>query len=319
MIINEARTVLKEDAEAIIDLSNKIGDSFLHLIDYILKNESTVIIMGLGKTGIIGQKISATLASTGTKSFWIHATEAFHGDFGRIKKNDLVLVLSHSGETDEINRCLPIIRNMQAKIALITSNPNSTAAKMSDVILETYVRKESSPYGLAPTTSTTVMLALGDAIAVSLQKEKRFNENDFARYHPGGILGKRLLLKAKDIMRTGERNPIVKIDVSVKVALFTMTKARTGAVSIVGIDGKLKGVFTDGDLRRHIEVDPNIVDKPVSLFMTKNPISTKTDSLAIEVMKKMNLKKIDDIPVVDSNNNPVGILDIQDLVNAGLI
>ncbi len=319
MHIKEAKRVLKIEADAINLLSKKVDASFNKAIDILSKCSGRVIVTGMGKGGIIGQKISATLASTGTPSLFLHSAEAIHGDLGRVTKNDTVVAISNSGETEEVIRLLPLIKKIGAKLIALTGNPKSTLAKYSDVVLDVSVKKEACPLGLAPTASTTVTLAMGDAIAVCLLKEKGFKEEDFAFYHPGGALGKRLLLKVEDIMRKGDANPVVREDVLVGDVLFKITAARAGAASVVDNKGKLSGIFTDGDLRRHLENNPNLALKKVKDVMTKGPVAILKDGLASEALRILKDKRIDEIPVVDVKGRPIGMLDVQDLLKAGLV
>jgi arabinose-5-phosphate isomerase len=273
----------------------------------------------MGKAGIIGQKFSATLSSTGSSSFWLHAAEAVHGDLGRIREIDVVVVLSYSGETEEIKNLIPFIKKIGAKIIALTGNPGSNLARYSDSVIDSQVDKEACALGLAPTTSTTVMLALCDAICVVLMKLKGFEEKDFALFHPRGSLGRKLLLKVKDIMRRGRYNPVVGEDDVIKEVLLRITHARAGAAVVVNKEGRLTGIFTDGDLRRNLEKKKQLLKVKVSQVMTKNPIVINEDLLASEVLNLLEKRKIDEVPVVDEENRPVGMLDIQDLIAAGLI
>jgi len=276
-------------------------------------------VTGMGKPGFIAQKISATLSSTGTPSLYLHPAEALHGDLGRVTRNDCILALSNSGETEEIVKMLPMIKRIGVKLIALTGNKASALARNSDFILDTSVKKEACSLGLAPTASTTAMLAMGDAIAVALLDRKGFREKDFAFYHPGGILGKRLLLKVEDIMRKGRANPVVKEDAKVKKVLVDITRSRAGCASVVNKSGKLVGIFTDGDLRRHLDKDPNIANKRVKDVMTKKPATIKKTKLAAEAFQILKSKRIDELPVVDDNLRPVGLIDVQDLLKAGLV
>jgi len=319
MSIERAREVLEIEKEAIGDLIKRIDKNFLKSIDLIYHCKGRVVVTGMGKAGIIGQKISATLSSTGTPSLWMHCAEAIHGDLGRVTKDDIVLVLSNSGETEEIRKLLPILKRIGAKIIALTGNSRSTLAKYADINLDVSVKKEACPLGLAPTASTTAMLAIGDALAVCLLEKKEFKREDFAFYHPGGTLGKRLYLKVEEIMRADQSNPVVDENKKIKDVLFAITKARAGAASVINKEGKLVGIFTDGDLRRHLERDPNLSMKKVKDVMTRTPITVKKDQLAVEALRILREKKIDEIPVVDDKNCPIGMLDIQDLLKAGLV
>jgi arabinose-5-phosphate isomerase len=318
-ILRRARQVLEIEAKAIADLKKKINRDFQKATQLILRSKGRVVVTGMGKAGIIGQKLSATLSSTGTPSLFLHSAEAIHGDLGRVTGDDVVIILSNSGETDEIKKLLPLLKKIGAKIIAITGNIKSLLGHYSDIVLNTSVKKEACPLGLAPTTSTTAMLAMSDALAVCLLELKGFKEKDFAFYHPGGLLGKKLLLKVEEIMRTGPANPIVNENKKVAEVLVKITQARAGSATIINKKGRLVGIFTDGDLRRHLEIDPRLSQRKVKEVMTKNPITVKPPMLAVEAMRILEEKKIDEVPVVDKNNQPVGLLDVQDLLKAGLV
>jgi len=319
MYIKQAQKVLKIEAQAIQSLSKRLGVEFNKAIELLAKCRGKVIVTGMGKGGIIGEKISATLSSTGTPSMFIHSAEAIHGDLGRVAKDDVILAISNSGETEEVVRFLPLIKKIGAKLIALTGNTRSTLAKYSDVVLDVSVRHEACPMGLAPTASTTVTLAMGDAIAVCLLKKKGFREENFAFYHPGGSLGKKLLLKVEDIMRKGKSNPVVNESALVRDVLYEITGARAGAASVVNKNGRLRGIFTDGDLRRHLEADSNLALKKVKDVMTKDPITISKDCLASEALRILKEKRIDELPVVDARLRPIGMLDVQDLLKAGLV
>lgn len=315
-----AKRVLKIERDAISRLIPRIDDNFEKVVNAICKIEGRVIVTGMGKPGFVAQKISATLSSTGTPSLYLHPAEALHGDLGRVTKDDCVIALSNSGETEEIVKLLPILKKMGAKLIAMVGNTRSTLAKTSDFVLDVSVEKEACPLGLAPTTSTTAMLAFGDALAVALLARKGFREKDFAFFHPGGILGKRLLLKVGDIMRTGNANSVVSADAPIKKVLLAITRARAGSASVVDSRGRLIGIFTDGDLRRHLETDPDaLMRKKVKDLMTKHPTVINKDALAAEALHILQSKKIDELPVVDPRRRPIGLLDVQDILKAGLV
>ena len=314
-----ALEVLDIESKALGALKSYIGKEFVRAVEMLLSCRGRIVVTGMGKAGIIGQKFSATLSSTGSSSFWIHAAEAVHGDLGRIKEDDVVCVLSYSGETEEIKNLIPFVKKIGAKIIAITGNIHSSLAKYANNTVNVKVKKEACPLGLAPTTSTTAMLAVCDAISVCLQKMKGFKERDFAFFHPRGSLGRKLLLKVKDIMRKGKFNPVLTEDSIVKDALVKITSSHAGAASVVDREKKLIGIFTDGDLRRGIEHDAGILNRKIGKVMTKNPAVVREDDLASEALKIMESKKIDEVPVVDKNLKVVGMLDIQDLVAAGII
>ena len=314
-----AKRVIRIERDALSVLADRIDSSFEKTVNAIYKIEERVIVTGMGKPGFIAQKISATLSSTGTPSLYLHPAEALHGDLGRVTKDDLILALSNSGETEEVVKFLPIVRKIGAKLVAMVGCTTSTLAKNADHILNTSVKREACPLGLAPTASTTAMLAMGDALAVALLEKKGFKAKDFALFHPGGILGKRLILKVEDIMRKGRDNPIVNENFMIKRVLLAITKARAGSASVVDAKGKLTGIFTDGDLRRHLESQPDLINKKVKHFMTKDPAAIKKDRLAAEAFDLLRSKKIDELPVIDDNKRPIGLLDVQDLLKAGLV
>lgn len=316
---NIAKEVLRIERDALTSLIGRIGSDFDKIIGVIHKTKGRVIVTGMGKPGFIAQKISATLSSTGTPSLYLHPAEALHGDLGRVTKDDLILALSNSGETEEIVKFLPIVKKIGATLIAMTGNVRSTLAKFADYSIDVSVKKEACSLGLAPTTSTTAMLAMGDALAVALLEKKGFKEKDFAFFHPGGILGKRLILKVVDIMRKGADNPVVKENAPVKSVLLAITKARAGSASVVDPTGRLVGIFTDGDLRRHLERVPDLINRKVKDVMTKNPSSIKKERLAAEAFDILRSKKIDELPVVDEKKRPIGLLDVQDLLKAGLV
>jgi arabinose-5-phosphate isomerase len=314
-----AKNVLKIERDALSSLIKRVDSSFEDIVNSICRIKGRVIVTGMGKPGFIAQKISATLSSTGTPSYYLHPAEALHGDLGRVTKDDLILALSNSGETEEIVKFLPIVKKIGARLIAMTGNVRSTLGRFADYTIDVSVKREACSLGLAPTTSTTAMLAMGDALAVALLEKKGFREKDFAFYHPGGILGKRLILKVEDIMRKGRDNPIVDEDSTVKKVLLAITKARAGSAIITDRFGCLAGIFTDGDLRRHIETSPNLITTKVKYVMTKNPIVIKKDRLAAEAFDILRSKKIDELPVVDEKRRPIGLIDVQDLLKAGLV
>ena len=302
--IKTARSVLATEGKAILDLAKKLDRNFEKAVDFLSKSKGRVIVTGMGKPGFIAQKISATLSSTGTPSLYLHPAEALHGDLGRVTRDDCLL---------------PILKKIGSRLIAVTGNKKSTLAKNSDFVIDASVKKEACSLGLAPTTSTTAMLAVGDALCVSLLDKKGFREKDFAFYHPGGALGKRLLLRVSDIMRTGASSPIVKETALVKDALIKITKSRAGSASVVNKKGMLVGIFTDGDLRRHINSSINIARRKIKEVMTKSPVTIRKEKLAAEAFQILRSKKIDEIPVVDEKGRPVGLLDVQDILKAGLV
>ena len=319
MSLKLAKQVIHIEAQAIKDLSGRIDKNFLLAVDLIAKCRGRVIVTGMGKAGIIGHKIASTLSSTGTPSLWMHSAEAVHGDLGQVTRNDCVIILSNSGETEETKRLLPLVKKIGAKTIAMTGNLHSTLAKHSDVVLNVSVKKEGCPLGLAPMASTTATLVLGDALAACLIERKGFKKEDFAFYHPAGSLGRKLLLKVEDIMRTGHTLARVKADTKVKNVLLAITKARCGSACVVDGGGRLLGIFTDGDLRRHLETDTKLSDRLVKNVMTRKPTTISQDKLAVEALRILEDKKIDELPVVDSKGKLVGLLDIQDVLKAGVV
>lgn len=314
-----AKSVLKIERDAINRLIGRVDRNFETAINLLEKCLGRVVVTGMGKPGIIGQKISATLSSLGVPSLWLHPSEAAHGDLGRVTPQDVVIVLSHSGETDEVLHLIPVLKRIGSKVIAMTGHPKSRLAREANVVLDTGVKEEASPWGLVPTASTTAMLALGDALAVALSEKRGFTSKDFAVLHPGGLLGKRLTLQVEDLMRKGTDHPVVRETTSVKKVLLDITRARAGAACVVNKKGRLVGIFTDGDLRRHIEEDPQILRRPVSQMMTRNPKALPLGHLAAEALRILKAYRIDEIPIVDKRLRPVGLLDIQDLLKAGLV
>lgn len=318
-ILQWAKTTLDTEINGISEVKSHLNDNFIQATQLLVACKGKIVVTGMGKAGIIGQKFSATLSSTGSSSFWLHAGEAVHGDLGRICVNDTVVILSYSGETDEIKHLIPFIRKIGAKTIAITGNMRSTLAQYSDAAINVAVKKEACALGLAPTTSTTAMLAACDALAVVLQKIKGFKAKDFALFHPRGSLGRKLLLTVKDIMRKGKFNPIVKENTLVEQVLIRITQAHAGAAIVINNKKEIIGIFTDGDLRRNLKKHKDLIKKKVKDVMTKNPIVVRETDLASDVLKIFEKKKIDEIPVVNEKNMPVGMLDIQDLIKAGVV
>jgi arabinose-5-phosphate isomerase len=319
MSLQRARDVLRIEAEAIRRLIPRIGRSFSDAVDLLLGCRGRVVVTGMGKAGIIGQKLSATLSSTGTPSHWVHPAEAIHGDMGRVTKADVVVALSNSGETEELTRLLPVIKRIGSRLIALTGQPRSTLAKHSDVVLDVSVRQEACILNLAPTSSTTAMLAMGDALAVVVAERRGFRERDFALLHPGGQLGRRLLLKVSDLMRSGAAHPIMKDTARVRAALLAITRARAGSATVVDSRGRVTGIFTDGDLRRHLDASGRLLERPVREVMTRHPKTIGAERLAAEALRVLREHKIDELVVVDGRRRPVGLLDVQDLLKAGFV
>ena len=318
-MLKRAKEVIAIEAQAIKGMIKHLDRNFEAAVDVMAKCTGRVIVTGMGKTGIIGRKIAATLSSTGTPSVWMHSAEAVHGDLGQVTRRDVLILISQSGETEETVRLLPAIKKIGAKTIAISGNLKSSLAKYSDVVLNTWVSKEGCPLGLAPMASTTAILVLGDALAACLIDRKKFKKEDFAFYHPGGSLGRQLLLKVEDIMRTDDHFARVKEGVKVKDVLLAITRARCGCACVVDRKNKLVGIFTDGDLRRHLEEGPQILRQPVGEVMTRKPSAVTKERLAAEAFNILKTKKIDELPVVDKANRVVGLVDVQDLLKAGLV
>jgi arabinose-5-phosphate isomerase len=271
------------------------------------------VVTGIGKSGIIGQKVAATLTSTGATSVVLNSVDALHGDLGVLADGDVVLAFSYGGETEELLNSLPAIKRFNVQIIAITGSPKSRLAHYCDIVLNVAVDKEACPLNLAPTASTTAMLVMGDALAMVLLEARGFKKRDFARLHPGGTIGRSLLFQVKDIMRTGDRNAVIASGRTVKEAIMAMTRAKSGSISIVDGRGRLVGIFTDGDFRRHIERDEHVMRRKLREVMTPHPIVVHEDQLAVEAVKVFNEREIDDLVVVDRHHRPVGLVDSQDL------
>jgi len=314
-----ARQVLDIEADALRTLSTRLDAGFADAVHLVLACKGRVVVSGMGKSGHVGGKIAATLASTGTPSFFMHPGEASHGDLGMIAHDDVVLALSNSGESSEIVSIVPLIKRRGAKLIAMTGNPNSTLAREADAHLNAAVDKEACPLNLAPTASTTAALALGDALAVALLDARGFSADDFARTHPGGSLGRRLLVHVSDVMHAGDALPRVERDASLKAALFEMTKKGLGMTAVVDAAGRVVGLFTDGDLRRALEHALDLQQAKIADLMTPNPKTIRADELAVAAVEKMETLKINGLLVVDADNTLVGALNMHDLLKAGVV
>lgn len=314
-----ARAVINTEATAVTNLVSRIDEAFVRACDLILSCKGRIVILGMGKSGHIAGKIAATFASTGTPAFFVHAAEASHGDLGMITSADVVIVLSNSGETDEVRQILPLFKRLGVTVIGMTGNPESTLASHSDVHIDVGVQAEACPLGLAPTSSTTAALVMGDALAVSLLESRGFTTEDFARSHPGGKLGKRLLLHIQDIMHSGDKMPVVSADSSLSEAILEMTRKRLGMVAITDTQMKVQGVFTDGDLRRALThtIDPH--KTTVGEVMTRDGKTIEAGALAVEAVKIMQEFKIQGLLVVDDKSRLKGVLNFNDLLQAGVI
>lgn len=322
MIKEKAKETLQIETDALQKLSARIDDEFEAAAQAILSCKGRVIVSGIGKSGHVGQKIAASLASTGTPSFFMHPAEAFHGDLGMVTQNDIVLAISNSGETNEMINILPVIRRIGAKIIALCGRRDSTLGKNSDFFIDAGVEKEACPLGLAPTASTTAALAMGDALAMALLAARNFTEQDFAVFHPGGSLGRKLLLTVENVMRSGEDNPIIEAGRTAKEALFIMTSTGLGATSVVDGTGKFIGLVTDGDVRRCLAKGPEFLNEPVEHFMTKKPETITKDKLAasaLSLMEKHQPRPITVLPVVNEEGFPLGIVHLTDLLRQGVV
>lgn len=317
-LVAQGRTVLAAEAAAISAV--KLDESFAEAVRCILDCKGRVVVTGMGKPGFVAQKISATLASTGTPSLYVHPAEAAHGDLGRIAKDDVVIALSNSGETEEILRLLPALKKIGARIVAITRDRVNPLARGADLVLAIGNVEEACPMGLAPTASTAVLLAVGDALAMTVLGDRPFDREEYALFHPGGKLG-RGLMKVGELMRQTEANPVVREDepLAAAVAVMTETPGRPGAASVVDAAGKLVGIFTDGDLRRLVEHGLTDFAQPVSSAMGRNPRTVRPDALVVDAARVLRQARIDQVPVVDGEGRPVGLLDVQDLLAAKII
>jgi arabinose-5-phosphate isomerase len=318
-LLNAAAEVLLTEARAIEALAGRIDGSFIEACRRMLDCQGHLIVTGMGKSGHIGHKIAATLASTGTPAFFVHPAEASHGDLGMIRREDLLLALSNSGETEEVLKLLPVIKRMGIGLIAMTGNPNSTLARHADVHLDTSVDQEACPLGLAPTASTSAQLALGDALAVALLDARGFTAEDFARSHPGGKLGRQLLLTIADVMHGGEELPRVTAESSLAEAIVEMTRSRLGMCAVLDQQQRLIGVVTDGDLRRHVDELGDIKSLKVERIMTRDPRTIRSGELAAMAVEVMQSHRIQGLLVVDEQDQLVGALNFQDLLQAGVV
>ena len=336
-MLKHAQDVLRMEAEAVLELVPRVDENFAAAVKLILDCQGRTVITGMGKSGLIGRKMAATLASTGTPSFYLHPAEGIHGDLGMVTESDVVIALSNSGETGEVLNILPSLRRIGAKIIAMVGKPDSTLGKNADVVLDVGVSKEACPLGLAPPSSTTAALAYGDALAtnnttttqnkndalaLALLKKHNFTASQFAIFHPGGSLGRKLLLTVGSIMHKGEDNPTVLADTKVQDALFVITDKGLGAVSVVDTDGVMQGVLTDGDIRRGLSKGVDFLQRPVCELMTKSPKTITEDKLAAQALHLMESNKpkpITVLPVIDKDNKVIGLLHMTDLVRQGVV
>ncbi len=314
--LKRAREVFDVELQAVNAVRGRLNRSFdqaVNLLVGALSKRRKVVVVGVGKSGNIGKKIAATFTSTGAPAVLLDSVDALHGDLGILNDGDVVLVLSYSGETDELINLLPAMKRFAVKVVAITSSPKSTLGKCAEVILNVKVPKEACPFNMAPTASATASLVMGDALAMAVLDARGFKKSDFAKLHPSGAIGRSLLLKVANIMRSGSRNPIALQTQLVREALLVMGKAKSGSISVINKSGKLTGVFTDGDLRRHLAKDDSVLDLPLSKVMTRKPTTIREVALAAEVIQIFNQRNIDDIVVINAKREPVGLVDSQDL------
>ena len=314
--IARAREVFDIELAAVRAVRAQLDEHFERAVELLVaaqRSRSKAIVVGIGKSGAIGRKIAATLTSTGTTSVVLDSTDALHGDLGIVSDGDVIIALSYSGESEELLKLLPAIKRFSVKIIALTGGLKSSLAKHSDVVLNVHVPKEACPFNLAPTASTTATLVMGDALAMAVLQARGFKQSDYAKYHPSGAIGRALLLRVGEIMRAGERNAIAAETLTVKEALLVMTRAKSGSLAVVNARGKLTGVFTDGDFRRHMSTDEELLSRSIKSVMTPNPITVRDTALAVEALKIFNERNIDDLIVVNAKHQPVGLVDSQDL------
>lgn len=312
----KAREVFDIELAAVRAVRAQLDEQFDRAVELVmtaLRNRSKIIIVGIGKSGAVGRKIAATLTSTGSTCVVLDSVDALHGDLGILNDGDVVLALSYSGESEELLNLLPAIKRFSVKIIALTGGVKSSLARHCDVVLNIRVPKEACPFNLAPTASTTATLVMGDALAMAVLQARGFKQSDYAKYHPSGAIGRALLLRVGEIMRHGDRNAIAAETLTVREALLVMTRAKSGSLAVVNARGKLTGVFTDGDFRRHMSTDSELLTRQIKSVMTPNPITVRDTALAVEALKIFNERNIDDLIVVNAKHQPVGLVDSQDL------
>jgi len=317
-IIKTGRDVIKIEADAVANLEKSINQDFVKAVDIIYATKGRVVLTGMGKSGLIARKIVATLNSTGTAAIYLHPTDALHGDLGMVRKEDVVILISKSGATEEIEKLIPMLKRLGVKLISMSGNPNSSLVKQSDIFLNINVKEEACPHDLTPTSSTTATLVMGDALSVALLQKRGFTAEDFALLHPGGSLGKRLSLKIDEIMTKGDGVPVVKENSSIKDIILEMTSKRLGTTCVVNERGMLSGIITDGDLRRLLEKTMDVKHLVATDIMSKNPKVTEKDYLASFALQLMENHKITSLIVTDGDKKPIGIVHLHDLINLGL-
>ena len=316
---DEIIEILKKEARAILEISEKVDESITRVVDLIYNCSGKIVVTGIGKTGIIARKISATFASTGTPSIYLHPAEGIHGDLGMVDSDDVIIIISNSGETSELIDIIPYFKKHNNPIICLTGNPESTLAKVSDVTVNIGVPKEYEPLGMVPMASITTALSMGNALATVILRKRNFKIEDYALFHPGGTIGKILLLQVKDVMHSGDENPIIQDNHDLKEAILVMTSKGLGCVSIIDNQGKLIGIITDGDLRRILQKYENPLKSKINSLMTKNPKCITPITMGINALKLMEKYEITMLPVVDENYYPVAMLHMHDLIKAGIV
>jgi arabinose-5-phosphate isomerase len=317
-----ARKVFDIELAALKAVRAQLDESFDEAVELIvatLRQRGKLVVVGIGKSGIIGHKIAATLTSTGSTSLALNSVDALHGDLGLVSDGDVILALSYSGESEELLELMPPLKRFRVKIIAITGAPKSSLARFSDLVLNARIPQEACPFNLAPTASTTAMLALGDALAMAVLQARGFRRQDFAKFHPSGAIGRAVLSRVRDIMRRGARNAVAGQHLPVREALLVMTQAKSGSLSVVDRRGKLAGVFTDGDFRRQMAADADLLSRPLKSVMTRHPVCIHEDALAVEALKIFDQRNIDDLIVVNARHEPVGLIDSQDLPKLKLL
>ena len=319
-ILDVAKKVLRTEAEAVHALIEHLDSDFEKAVDIIFSSRGRVVVSGMGKSGLVGKKIAATLASTGTPAFFLHPAEASHGDLGMVTERDVVIAISNSGETDELVGLIPFLKRFRVRLISMTGNPKSTLAKSSDVTLDVSVKEEACPMGVVPTASTTATMALGDAIAVALLVKRGLDEKEFASFHPGGNIGKKLFITVKDLMHSGDRLPLVALDTPMSKALVEMSSKRLGHAVVVDANGKIAGVVTDGDVRRGLEKwGGKLFELSSKEVMTKNPMTISAEELAAKALSIMESRSITALVVPDDEGRPSGIVHLHDILRQGIV
>lgn len=319
-ILDVARKVLRAESRAVSALIGKLNDNFERAVDLIFESRGRVVVTGMGKSGLVGKKIAATLASTGTPAFFLHPAEASHGDLGMVTERDVVVAISNSGETNEIIGLIPFLKRFSVKLISMTGNPKSTLARASDVSLDISVKAEACPMGIVPTASTTATMAMGDAIAVSLLTKRGLNEKDFALFHPGGSIGKKFFVRVEDLMHTGPHLPLVDMDMPMSRAVIEVSSKRLGHAIVIDGDGKIVGVLTDGDVRRGLEKwGARLFDLPAHEVMTKNPKTISRAELAAKALSVMESYSITALVVPGTDGRPIGIIHLHDILRQGIV